>query len=345
MPGPKKVRAANFAVTYLCNSQCRTCNIWKKYNQNTKAAENELTLEEIKSTFNSKYLRQLENIGLTGGEPFLREDFVNLCGFFIEKYPDAGIGIPTNAAEPDLIIKKLEKILDNFRPKNLSISVALDGIEETHDKLRGIHGNYENALRLIDMIKEKLPSVDLCIDFTIIPENYKDLLEVHNLSKNKNIGFGCQFGQISDCYYDNSEKRLKEFKWDEGKLGETEKLIEIIRKEMKNAKKLDPFSEYYFLNIIDFQRNQKRKINCYSGTHSFFLDPYGDVFPCIMLNRKIGNVKDGFDRIWMSDEVKQIRKFIKNKKCVCWTPCEAFPSILRNLKVVFSNFFRTLQSK
>lgn len=355
-PNPKKIIAVNFAVTYMCNSSCIICNIWKKYKELPLDLKNELELKEIKKIFEeSKYLRSLQSIGLTGGEPFLRKDFVELCGFFIKKYPDAQIGIPTNAINPGMILEKLEEVIKKYNPKNLDISVSLDGIGKTHDKVRGFPENYNNALKLIEIVKREFPLIHLGIGFTIIPENYKDLLEVYNFSKNKDIGFGCWFGQISDFFYENSEK-IKEFKWDKEKLEEVEQIMNLIIKDYRSTRKsffqkflkyatVNDDSIYYYLNMIDFQKAPLRKINCYSGVHSFFIDAYGNVFACIMLNKKIGNAKVGFDKIWNSEEAEKIRKFIKNKKCACWTACESFNSLHRNFKVPFLNFYRTITGR
>jgi MoaA/NifB/PqqE/SkfB family radical SAM enzyme len=350
-PSPKKITQVNFAITYLCNSQCKTCNIWKRYQKNPQKLKQELTLEEIKKMFtNSRYLKNLRTIGLIGGEPFLRKDFVELCGFLIKKYPQANISIPTNALNTDLILKKLTEIIKKYNPKNLSIWVSLDGLEKTHDEIRGMPGNYKNALEVIEKIKQNLPSINLGISFTITPKNYQDLLKIYEISQKQKIDFGCCFAQTSDYYYDNLEKQ---FKWNNKQLKEVEKTFKKIIENYRLDKKsffqkflkkatVNDATTYYFSNIVDFQKNKKRKISCYSGTHSFFLDPYGDVYPCIMSNRKIGNLREGFDKIWMSKETKKIRHLIKTKGCACFTPCEVSLSITKNLKVIFLNLFKTV---
>ena len=83
---PKKIDVLNFATTYVCNSKCQNCNIWEKYIKNPEKIKEELTLGEIKNIFNeSKYLKYLKVISLGGGKITLRKDFVDLCGFFINK--------------------------------------------------------------------------------------------------------------------------------------------------------------------------------------------------------------------------------------------------------------------
>jgi len=161
-PSPKEVSYANIALTYLCNSRCRHCSIWKIYKYCPSKVREELTFEEIKAMFEkSRYLSKLKSIMLTGGEPFLRKDFVEICGFFVSKYPQAGICIPTNAVDPNLVVKKLEELMHNYNPnpRNIYISISLDGIGRTHDEIRGVTGNYQNVLRLIQLVKERLPAI------------------------------------------------------------------------------------------------------------------------------------------------------------------------------------------
>ncbi len=338
-PNPEKIELVNFAVTYKCNSKCKNCNIWKKYRENPEKAEEELSLKEIKKIFNSKYLKNLKTIGFTGGETFLRKDFVELCGFFIRKYSDAHIGIPTNAVQPDLILEKLKEIFKKYSPKKFDMCVSLDGIGKTHDKIRGVSGNYKSAIKLIKGIKKQFPLINLGVGFTISNENYKDLLKVYDFSKKEKIGFGFWFGQTSACFYDNLEKKQKEFKWDYKKLKEIKQMVSFIIEDMKKLKKIDVFSEYYLSNMVNFQKNPARKINCYSGVHSFFLDPYGDVYPCVMLNKSFGNAKKGFDKVWFSKQAKEIRGFIKKRKCSCWASCEISLSLSKNLRLILQNFW------
>jgi MoaA/NifB/PqqE/SkfB family radical SAM enzyme len=361
-PNPKKIAIFRFAVTYKCNSQCKHCNIWRKYKDNPEEANKELKIEEIKEMFEkSQYLRHLQGISLTGGEPFLREDFVDLCGFFIEKYPEAIIGIPTNALRPNLIADKLEEISDRYKPKNtIDIGISLDGIGKNHDEQRGVSGSYNRALKLIELLNANFPSIEKNMGFTITPQNYKDLLDVYNLSKELDIRFGFRFAESSGVFYgDNIEKR---FGWDEFILSEVEEAIVRILEDQKkknlsnlNLKSLlrqidtigiDYLSKYHALHATDFIRDPSKSedFTCYSGAHSLFMDPYGNMFPCIMLDKKMGNIRESsFDEIWMSEKAKEIREFIAEKKCRCWAGCEVNPSLARDKKMMLWVLSRILR--
>lgn len=336
-PNLQKITGMNFAVTYLCNSRCAMCNIWKKYKKTPELLKKELKLEQIKQIFSSStYLKNLIAIQLTGGEPFLRKDFVDLCGFFIEKYPKALISIPTNGLNPRLIVEKTKVILELYNPDKLGLFISLDGIGKTHDTMRGVNGAYEKAIYTIKLLKEECKEVDLGTDFTVTPQNYKDLWKVYELSKKYGIMFGADFAQISSHYYENIDL---EFQWDNHKLKEAELILRKIIEDRKKSRflmiKLVNISDYFLANCVKYEKEPKRMFECYSGTHSFFLDPYGKVYPCIMLEKEIGNTKnESFDNLWLSLPARQIREYIQLKKCHCWTECETALSMMRDLRVI-----------
>jgi molybdenum cofactor biosynthesis enzyme MoaA len=87
-----------FSVSYRCNSRCITCDIWRIQYRVPKKLE--LTLDEwervIKSLGSSPYW-----ITVSGGEPFLRRDLVDLVRTIDEYNKPKIINIPTNAISTD----------------------------------------------------------------------------------------------------------------------------------------------------------------------------------------------------------------------------------------------------
>jgi MoaA/NifB/PqqE/SkfB family radical SAM enzyme len=63
-----------------------------------------------------------------------------------------------------------------------------------------------------------------------------------------------------------------------------------------------------------------------------FLDPHGDVYPCIVVGDRLGNVREStLEEIWSSTEAKEARTKIKKGRCPgCWVECEAYRDILRD---------------
>ena len=62
-----------FSVTNICQSRCKTCNIWEIYKNNPEKCSEELSLNEIEKIFSS--MGHIYIFNVSGGEPFLRSDF------------------------------------------------------------------------------------------------------------------------------------------------------------------------------------------------------------------------------------------------------------------------------
>jgi radical SAM protein with 4Fe4S-binding SPASM domain len=65
------------------------------------------------------------------------------------------------------------------------------------------------------------------------------------------------------------------------------------------------------------------------------VDPQGNIYPCGMWNKRIANLEEidyKLKNIWNKPETEIVRNQILKKNCPnCWTPCEAYQSILGNL--------------
>jgi radical SAM protein with 4Fe4S-binding SPASM domain len=76
-------------------------------------------------------------------------------------------------------------------------------------------------------------------------------------------------------------------------------------------------------------------MRCHALRASCFIDSWGNVFPCTIYDRKLGSLREvDYDlaRIWQSEEARALQKEIWEYKCPqCWTPCEAYQSILGNV--------------
>jgi len=349
-PSPYRIKWINFAITYRCNSRCSMCDIWKKYQNTPNLIKKELSLEDIRNCFETSKTFDLIGIGITGGEPFLRDDFVDICGVFTKKFHNINIAIATNGLNSNLIVNKTNELINNYNLKYLDISISLDGIGKTHNMARGVPLAYEKVMKTVRMLQQLKNNINLNLSFsfTITPENYNDLYRVCTMSKKLKMGVGIRFADTSQIYYDNSYKKFNFSDYDIQKIQEI--LNRISEEENKNIVKiiprlLAPYSLFRELSI-EYIKNPKRLFNCYSGIHSLFLDPYGNVYPCIMLDKKMGNILDKpFDKVWLSENSTNIRNFIKNKYCHCWTGCEVNHSLWRDKKLVWRNLVRLWKKK
>lgn len=323
----------NLAVTYLCNGRCRMCGIWKRYRQDPSAIEQELSLTEIEALLSSKHARNVQGISLTGGEPFLRSDFVELAGLCIRRFPNAFISIATNGLSPGLVLGKTTEIIRQFEPRLLSLSVSLDGVGDAHDSVRGVKGAYDRVLRTVKSLVEQT-DVNVGFDFTVTPWNYNQVWNAYQLSKELGIKFIAVFAEKSSFYYGNAEMDLDcGDARDEAAAMVCEVAADRAHDESLFERIVDPYV-CFMTQAAHSQANQSAGYRCYSGTHSLFLDPYANVYPCILLDKKIGNIREvAFDELWLTSRAFEVREYIKQERCHCWVACETVPSMLRGLAV------------
>src|SRR5271157_4975041 len=225
----KKPYKLNYAITYRCNSRCRTCSIWKQ------KPENELTLNEI-GEFARKN-RSFKWIELTGGEPFLRGDIVEIVRTFKENSPGLYLlTMPTNSlCNPDKEVAEITEMIKLGIPK-IAITVSLDGNKEMHDSIRGIPGNYDRALALFKRLLElhkRHPGVFPVFGYTISRINQGHFQEAFESVKREIPGithndFHINLAQLSDNYYRNTDEII---------LPDKEIALNDIKYLFKNLKK------------------------------------------------------------------------------------------------------------
>ena len=314
----------NFAVTNKCNGHCIGCNVWS-----SSSPGNELTTEEIE-----KFFRRLSYgliwISLTGGEPFLREDFVEIVASASRNIKSLSIiSIPTNGLSTDLILRKLRAILKLNRPL-VYLSVSIDGPEGIHNELRGdVHAfeqaweTYIKARELLKGNRNFLVNIETTISMrnvTHLPSFLKKLIsEGHSpFVTFFNTGFLYKNTGISDMSFKTLTPELEE-------------TLRIVSANLSWLRGEDLIKRIYMYGIKSFLQ-QKRFLSCVSLKSSFALDCQGDVLPCLMWGKILGNIRDyDYDvtKILNSAQAYDILRMVQEGKCPgCWTPCEAFQAII-----------------
>ncbi len=320
----KAIKHLNFAVTYHCNSRCIHCNIWKR------RPRNELALPEVRDRLlASPLLHGLESVGITGGEPFIRKDLEDLCLAFHEVLPEVHIGLASHGMTGLRIAERALSLRDRLPEGKFSMSISIDGLEQEHDRIRGIQGAFRRTLQTIATLRDA--GVNLCLSFTITPDNYRALEGVFHLARETGVGFITRFAQNS-AYYGNEEL---DFPWTEEAFFEVRSMLDrVIRCILATfdlqQDRLDPYI-YFLIKAPEYTYLRQRILPCWSGTHSLFIDNYGQVYPCIMLGNSVGSLREKtLEEIYNGPALEASRKEIADKNCNCWTECET----IRNLEAM-----------
>jgi MoaA/NifB/PqqE/SkfB family radical SAM enzyme len=99
----------------------------------------------------------------------------------------------------------------------------------------------------------------------------------------------------------------------------TNELKELIVQLLKSRNPKDWFRAYFNYGLMNYVLGKPRIIPCEMGFDSFFLDPYGEIYPCNVMQESMGNLKNqSFEEIWSSPRAKEVRKMVKRCNKNCW---------------------------
>jgi MoaA/NifB/PqqE/SkfB family radical SAM enzyme len=109
----------------------------------------------------------------------------------------------------------------------------------------------------------------------------------------------------------------------------------FLSRKKKEISTINWLENKYQKLIFKYLSTFKTPIPCQALSASLFINPSGDIYPCSMWDIMIANLKDinyNLVGLWHEQKVLKAWQLIKSKKCSnCWTPCEAYQSILAAL--------------
>ncbi len=302
------------SLTYNCNSRCKTCNIWKK-----KA--NDLSADEYEKIF-IQYGKNLFWVTLSGGEPFLRHDLHRIADAIYRHSRPAIINIPTNGLMGEFVARQAESIARTCPKSEIVLNLSLDGIENKHDEIRGIKGNFERAMTAYRHLRNiDLPNFTLGVHTVISRYNVKDVPEL------------CDF-VLDKLRPDSYISEVAEERAELDTVGvsitpsaeDYAKAVAYISRRTSGykSKGLSTFTQAFRANYYRFARNVLRTnsqiIPCYAGIASAQISPEGDVWGCCVRAEPLGNLREhnyDFRKIWFSGKAKRFRKSVKTRECAC----------------------------
>lgn len=321
----------NYCITYWCQSKCLTCNIWQM------KPKGELSIEEVREFVKKNpYFKWVE---LTGGEPFLRGDIVEIAKAFKENSKELYIlTMPTNSlCNQDMVERKLREVLALNIPR-VAITVSLDGYRELHDKIRGVPGNFDRAISMfkrLQQLKKEYNNLYFVFGYTLSKFNKGEFAktveevrkEIPNIRYND---FHINLAQVSSNYYGNSSDDIKVNNPEV--VGELENVVKNREFEFG----VIPIIESAFTRkLVAYAKTGSSPMKSRSLEASLFMDSFGNVYPSIMWDHKIGNIKEvEFDlsKLWNNEEAKKIREEIATgKEPNQWTSCEAYQILTGNI--------------
>ncbi len=303
------------SVSYRCNSKCKTCDVWRKPND-------DMTLEEWDKTF--------ANIGrgplyftFTGGEPFMRKDTADMALSAYRHCRPSVITIPTNGILTRQILEQVDRLCVGAPKANIGINLSLDEVGQRHDEIRMVPGNWAKAMKTWAELKA-------------LQKQHKNLvLTNHTVISNFNIDrfFEIYTGLAElepDSYITEiAEERveLDTIDWDITPLVEKYgPVADFLSQKARErpvkgfAKITQAFRAEYYQLAKRILYEQRQVIPCYAGWASCQIAPNGDLWSCCIRAEGVGNLRQhnyNLRPIWQSQTMAALRRSIAQGECSC----------------------------
>ncbi len=279
----------SFEITYNCNANCEHCDL------GAYVEEPHLAPEEF-----AKWIPRLKPAvaQISGGEPTLRKDLVEIIRAMREKDPVPVFIITTNVQILDekryLALK--EAGVDQF-------SLSLDYPDERQNTFRHLKKNFEHISELVPKLA-KHGNNDLILACVVQSDNFRDLPKIAELAK--------KWGVAVNFSTYNSLRTGKEFYLvtSPEDLADLSKVVDQLVAMQKDGYPILT-SEWTLRQMIEFFKGG-RQPNCKAGTRFLIVNPWAKLTPC-------GMFRDEYD-----SQEELVAKFSKNNTCdKCFTAIRA----------------------
>lgn len=329
----------NIGLTNLCDSRCKTCDIWKIYPEKRFSLRDELTTDEFIRLFR-KLPSSVMWISFSGGEPHLRKNFVNImAASFSEVKNIALVNVPNNGIRADRCVDHWKEVLAIKKRPFVYISMSIDGPRDVHDQVRGVQGNFDAAMgafAAIQQIIEREGNASIGIGLTISKYNYDKVLPFVREVLARKISLKIEAADSGDLYY-HGQAPGKPPDLHHEDIRETVREILGLQQKMqwKRFSPIDFLSRNHVRGTLIFLANPRRQVvPCRAGRSNYAIDCYGNVNPCFFYTVGLGNMRS-YDYDLMAliganrKKLAETRNTIKSHDCPrCWHACNSIDSMI-----------------
>ncbi len=325
-------------ITERCNARCSFCFI--DFNSPTHG-KGELHLTEIEA-LTRMLPDSLTNVNFTGGEPFLRSDIADIASAYFTNSKVQSIFITTNGYFTDRIESFCKAITQKFPEKEIFIALSIDDFPENHNRIRNVKGLFEKCMATFIMLKQFEKNVRPSVSITISQENMHRVESLYEMLLGEYAVDAVQIIMV---------RSEGVFKLDENYRQELLQVYNKLSKKLENdysALKLKGFDRKSFRGMVLNQKNSiaRNIVNTYLNSPHYMhpcqsaalfgvINSKGDVYPCEILDKSMGNLRDyqyDLKRLWKDSAATEIRQFISKTKCNCEYDCALSVNILSNPK-------------
>ena len=308
-------------LTRSCPTRCSFCSIWK-----TPSRE-EMRAEEWDRVFASA--PHTAWVNLSGGEIFLRPDLPQILESLTTRMPGLYlVDFPTTGYFPERTLDACRRLVRSG-VRRVLVTISLDGPPALHDRLRGREGAHDRACEAMRILREaRLPRVRAYFGMTLFAENHAVVAETIAAARDKVPGIHARdihfnLGMESGHYYRNLGTNARP---------PPAVLATLERHRRRGLGPVALLERAYLSRIGAYLESGRSPVPCAALRASVFIDPQGIAYPCSIYDRPLGGLREaGYDlgRVLAGARAREARSEVVEERCPgCWTPCEAYQSLL-----------------
>src|SRR5262245_17366538 len=350
----RKLNTLIFFVTSHCNATCDTCFYWDELNR-----AGDLDWKEVVKL--SESMPQLTDLWFSGGEPTLRRDLEDIIGLFATKNGVRNINLTTNGLKPRRIYEIADRSLKANPDLELHINIALDGLKDYHDTMRGVPGNFDKAVESARILRCLKPMfgrrLEVHINTVITRDNIDEIHPLAEWVLSEKIVDGHYFNVIRG---NAKEPGLKEVTKE--KLRKLYPQISDIQKRyadrlfndrnrllswVKRMAYVGTLTFHHRTQFANLEEHSRWSMPCTAGETSAVVDFDGRVRSC-ELREPIGDLRKqnmDFKVFWESPARKAETDQIKCDQCWCTHVCFIHDSLRYSYKTMLLDVPRSYFSR
>ena len=284
-----ELRSLFIEMTLNCNEHCRHCGS----RCGDLKMEDQLTDDEIVGLLADLKTKvdKLPFLNITGGEPLVRPGFIDL----MHRINKLGYnwGMTSNGVLID------SEMIDKLKYAGMStVSISIDGLEESHNWFRQTKNGYEksmNAIKLLSKAKFK----NLMVTTVVHKRNIDELEEMYKIMQTLDI----DIWRIINIEPIGRAKDNKEIMLDDK---DYITMLDFIKEKRESEDAFEVcFGCNHWLGVDNEHRFRNWYYKCGAGTKTAGIFYNGDIGACLDIERKPetiqGNIrKDDFLEVWNS---------------------------------------------
>lgn len=246
------------AITDRCNLMCTHCS----YNAKQYHTTEKITYNQIQRRLEKILVLNPASIAFTGGEPMVREDFIEISKWLKTKFDGRMILMTNGTLITEENVKKITTVYSQ-------IDISIDGVDEnTCSQIRGA-GVFAQVIKAVKLLqKEGFTKISLSMVDTHV--NHRFIDQFYSLNKKLNTFPVLRvFSDVGRGRINKNQLYLRQQDYSENPKNLTEQFKESDKKKIKAS-------------------------GCGAGKEVFFIDYDGSIYGCAPLREfgyKLGEIE------------------------------------------------------